>query len=403
MILPIPTQPLYDADPLQRVFSALVTRVDAPRVALSATAFYPEGGGQNADVGDLTWDGGEAQVTGTQKDKASGEIWHTLEGALPQVGQAVRGEVDAQNRWRTMQRHSAEHLLAQAFHRLSPAFAVAAVGMRSAECTLDLQGQPSEEDVRAAEISLREVLGRRPLKRRTLEVPEAELERYPLRRSTKVTGTVRLVIFEDEAGGFFDVSACGGVHLPWAAMALPVVVLRTERIKGDLTRVVFMAGEEAAERLSQSYQAGRALAATFSAGPGDLTARVEALRRAAQEQAAQLAEVQAALLGHQIAAAPLEALGGVRLRVLELSDPALIPAALSATPEGEVLLVSAPGGRVGLGSAAGLHAGELLRSALAVSGGKGGGKAEGAQGQTPDVAAFVAAVCSALTERGAPA
>ena len=109
------TQLLYLADQMQLDFSAEVTAVQSNKIALSATAFYPEGGGQNADVGALAWDGSEARVTDTQKDKATGEIWHTLEGAVPAVGQMVRGEVDAGTRWRNMQRHSGEHLLAQAF------------------------------------------------------------------------------------------------------------------------------------------------------------------------------------------------------------------------------------------------------------------------------------------------
>lgn len=414
MILPVPTQPLYDADPAQLTFTALVTQVEVTgveggRVALSATAFYPEGGGQNADVGDLTWAGGEAQIISTQKDRAdkhaadkgSGVIWHTLSGDVPEVGAAVRGSVDAQSRWHNMQRHSGEHLLAQAFFRLDPKFAVAAVSMRNAECTIDLEGQPTESDVRAAEVLLQETLGRRRLRLRTLEVPEAELKRYPLRRTTKITGTVRLVIFEDEAGAspeaqFFDVSACGGLHVPWAAMAGPVVVLRTERVKGGLTRVVFMVGEAAAAHLASTYQAARTLAATFSAGPGDLAARVEALRSAQRESGTQLSALRSALIRHDVAAAPAETLGAVRLRVLSLTDPALLPVALSAVLEGEVLLVTVPGGRVGLGSASDVHAGEALRKALAVSGGQGGGKPDAAQGQTPDLAGFAAALKAAL-------
>ncbi|GAA4019476.1 serine-tRNA(Ala) deacylase AlaX [Deinococcus rubellus] len=411
MILPIPTQPLYYTDPAQLTFMALVTQAEGQRVALSATAFYPEGGGQNADVGDLTWAGGEAQITDTQKDRAdreSGVIWHTLNGDVPEVGAAVRGVVDAASRWHNMQRHSGEHLLAQAFFRLDPRFAVAAVGMRNAECTIDLEGQPAEADARAAEMLLRETLGRTPIKLRTVEVLEAELARYPLRRTTKITGTVRLVIFEDEAGSegkpqFFDVSACGGLHVPWAAMAGPVTVLRTERIKGGLTRVVFVAGEAAAERLGDMYQASRALAATLSAGPGDLTARVETLRRTAQTQAARLAAAQTALVGHEIVALPTECLptenlGDVTLRVLTLPDAALLPTALSAAPEGAVLLITAPGGRVGLGTPPGLHAGELLRRVLAVSGGQGGGKPDAAQGQTPDLKGFLVAFKAALAE-----
>ncbi|WP_293915091.1 alanyl-tRNA editing protein [Deinococcus sp.] len=399
---------LYYSKPHQLEFTASVTGVDGQQVALSATAFYPEGGGQNPDLGKLVWDGGEAglvegAVTDTQKDKASGEIWHTLSGPVPSVGDEVRGEVDAGVRWRHEQRHSGEHLLAAAFHKLNPAFAVQAVGMRGPECTLDLAGQPSESDVRAAEALLRETLGRTPLKLRTSEVSEAELDRYPLRRTTKITGTVRLVIFEEERsenvnGVPFDVSACGGLHVPWAAMASPVTVLRTERLKGDLTRVVFMAGEEAAARLAETYQASRALAATFSSGPTDLSARVEVLRRQAREAEAQLASLRTALIRREIAAAPLEHFGTASLRALRLDDIAMLPVALSAVPDGELLVVTTAARRVGLARGAGLdlHVGELLRSALSVSGGKGGGKADSAQGQTEDVTAFVGAVRTVL-------
>lgn len=404
------TQLLYYDDPTQLSFTAVITQLSGDQVTLSATAFYPEGGGQNADTGKLTWNGGAAEVINTQKDKASQQIWHTLSGDLPSVGTLISGQVDAQRRWRTMQRHTAEHLLAQTFFRLNPKFAVVAVGMRNAECTIDLRGQPNEQQVRAAEALLQETLARRTLKLRNIEVPEAELGRYPMRRTTKISGSVRLVIFEDPASEsaaeqYFDVSACGGVHLPWVAMALPVVILRTERIKGDLTRIIFMAGEEAAELLSRNYQATKALAATFSTGPDDLTARVEALRHTLQDQESQLAAAQTALIGFQVAAAPTEILetsaGQLRLRVLELADPALIPIALSATPDGEVLLITTTSGRVALGSASPvsanpISASEVLRAALQISGGKGGGKPAGAQGQTGDVAGWIAAVRAVL-------
>ncbi|WP_309572786.1 alanyl-tRNA editing protein, partial [Deinococcus sp.] len=240
------TRALYHDLPPHLDFTATVTAVDGLRAELDATAFYPEGGGQSGDVGRLRWNGGEEAVTATRRDRATGCIWHELDGAPPPVGTSVAGDVDADARWRHAQRHSGEHLLAQAFARVNPVFAVEAVSMTSPECTLDLRGDPGETHVRAAEALLRETLGRGDLILHTPVVAEEELGAYPLRRTTKVRGQVRLVIYEDAAGTPFDVSACGGTHVPRAAMAAPVVVLRTERVKGGLTRVVFMAGEEAA-------------------------------------------------------------------------------------------------------------------------------------------------------------
>ncbi|KQR35994.1 alanine--tRNA ligase-related protein [Deinococcus sp. Leaf326] len=370
-----------------------------PEVMLDRTAFYPEGGGQSGDAGRLVWAGGEAAVEDTRKDKASSEVWHRLApgAALPLPGTTVGGEVDAARRARHMQRHSGEHLLAQAFARVNPAFEVAAVSMTGPECHLDLRGDPTEADVRAAEALLRVTLGRDDLTLETPVVDEADLDRYPLRRETKVRGQVRLVIFRDAAGDFFDVSACGGTHVPRAAQVAPVAVLRTERIKSGLTRVTFMAGEEAAEYLSGVYRGTRALAQSLSVPVDRVGERVGALGAELLTLRAEAESLRAALAGALVAAQPAETLGTLSVRALTLPDAALLAPALAAVPAGEVLLVLAPGGRCGVASATpAVRAGEVLRAALAVTGGRGGGRAELAQGSTEAPEAFFGAVRDAL-------
>lgn len=393
-----PTRALYHEDGLQLRFEAPVLAELDGEVALGATAFYPEGGGQSSDRGEWRWAGGQAQVTHARKDKASGVIWHRLSGDRPPVGAAVSGAVDPDVRWRHMQRHSAEHLLAQAFRRVSPVFEVAAVSMTGPDCTIDFTGDPAESHVRAAEALLRETLGRQRLTLETPTVPEAELPNYPLRRASKVSGQVRLVIFRDEAGEPFDVSACGGTHVPEAALCAPVVVLRTERIRGGHTRVVFRAGEEASEYLSGVYRSARTLAQDFSAPVEKLPERVAALRAERDAARAEVDIVRAQLAAAQVRAAPAQDLGPLTLRELRLEDAALLAPALGAVPAGEVLAILTSGGRCGVASGANtVHAGETLRAALAVTGGKGGGRPELAQGQTADPAGFFAAVRGVLS------
>ncbi|WP_216317585.1 alanyl-tRNA editing protein [Deinococcus aestuarii] len=390
------TRLLFREEPALLTFGATVTAAREGAAALDATAFYPEGGGQNGDVGVLRWNGGEVRVEGTRKGEG-GVVWHELEGSGPGVGAVVTGEVDAARRWRNSQRHSGEHLLAQAFHRVSPAFAVAAVSMRNAESTLDLHGDPGEADVRSAEELLRETLARTPLTLDTPTVPSADLHRYPLRREAKVGGDVRLVIFRGPDGVPFDVSACGGTHVPHASMAAPVVVLRTERVRGGLTRVVFMAGEEAAEYLGGVYAGSRALAQEFSVPVGRLPERVAALSAERDAQRTEAAGLRARLARLLVGAAPAEELGGVSLRALTLDDPALLADVLAATPAGEVVAALAPGGRCGVGSAReDVPAGALLGRALEATGGRGGGRPALAQGTTLEPGAFLEAVRAAL-------
>ena len=99
------TELLYLRDAYLRSFTARVTAVDGERVALDATAFYPTGGGQPHDIGTL----GGARVSDVRKEGA--DVWHTLDGAVPAVGDEVTGEVDWDRRHALMRTHSALHVL----------------------------------------------------------------------------------------------------------------------------------------------------------------------------------------------------------------------------------------------------------------------------------------------------
>lgn len=387
------TRALYHQNGTQLSFQSEVVALRNGELALASTAFYPEGGGQRGDSGKLVWDVGEVQVTDTRRDKGTGEIWHVVNGELPPIGTRISGEIDAKQRWRHMQRHTGEHLLAQAFQRVNPAFQVAAVSMNSPECHLDLKGDPAEEDVRAAEGLLREVLGRDELTLGTPIVPDAELENYPLRRETKVTGQVRLVIFRDSQDRYFDVSACGGTHVPRAAMCGPVVVLRTERIKDGLTRVTFMAGEEASEYLSGVYRQNRALGQKFSVPVERLTEKVEGVDKERQNLKRELDEVRGQLARCMIQSTGSKDIAGRSVRCVEVAQAALLQPVLTNESNADLLVCVAPDGRCGIASAhADIHAGNLLRAVLQVTGGKGGGKPDLAQGSTADPAGFMAVV-----------
>ncbi|THF69426.1 alanyl-tRNA editing protein [Deinococcus sp. Arct2-2] len=401
------TRALYYENGTQLTFDAVVQEVNGSEVALDATAFYPEGGGQNGDAGRLTWATASAAVLDTRKDKATGLIWHKLAGALPPAGTPVVGQVDAARRWRQMQRHSGEHLLAQAFRRVNPAFSVAAVGMRNPECTLDLEGDPAEIHVQAAETLLRETLGRTDLVLDTPTVPEDDLHLYAPRRETKVSGQVRLVIFRDSAEEAFDVSACGGLHVPRASLAGPVVILRTERIRAGLTRVVFMAGEEAGEYLARVYGEARARAQGFSVPVDRLPERVVATLAERDALKAEAAALRDALAATVVRTAPIETVNGLPVRCVVLDDIAMLLPTLNAVSEGGVVLALAPGGRCGIACKhldrhfnvvdhLKVDVGAILSRVLKAAGGKGGGKSEIAQGVTPQPDGFFAAIKEAL-------
>lgn len=109
--LPTMTDLLYLRDAQLRHFDATVVEVDesARRIALDQTAFYATGGGQPHDTGVVTGPGGAAAVTDVRKEGSV--VWHTLDGPLPSVGDAIEGDLDWIRRHALMRTHSALHVL----------------------------------------------------------------------------------------------------------------------------------------------------------------------------------------------------------------------------------------------------------------------------------------------------
>jgi len=102
---------LYPTDSYVQRFEAVVTEVTESGVALDRTAFYPGGGGQPCDTGYLETGGGAWRVTSVAKDRETGQVWHTLEGAALAVGTRVTGQLDWVRRYALMRTHTAMHIL----------------------------------------------------------------------------------------------------------------------------------------------------------------------------------------------------------------------------------------------------------------------------------------------------
>lgn len=112
---PSATDLLYQRDAYLQEFEATVSAVDAERgaVALSATAFYPGGGGQPCDTGSLSTSDGAETWNVMSLERAGASPWHLLQPAarLPVVGETLRGRVDWPSRLRLMRTHTAMHAL----------------------------------------------------------------------------------------------------------------------------------------------------------------------------------------------------------------------------------------------------------------------------------------------------
>jgi misacylated tRNA(Ala) deacylase len=111
-----PTELLYAADAYVRSFDARVVEAADDGVLLDRTAFYPTGGGQPHDVGQLSWNGRSAAVVEVRKQGDS--VLHRLESPAPSPGTSIHGEVDWERRYALMRHHTALHSMSGVIFQL---------------------------------------------------------------------------------------------------------------------------------------------------------------------------------------------------------------------------------------------------------------------------------------------
>lgn len=114
------TKRTYYEDMYQKEFEATVIEITGNKVVLSNTCFFPEGGGQVGDTGDINGmkvintlkEGALIVRVGDQEIPTGGKIIHLLEAPpLFSVGDIVQGKIDWQRRYKIMRLHSASHIM----------------------------------------------------------------------------------------------------------------------------------------------------------------------------------------------------------------------------------------------------------------------------------------------------
>ena len=105
------TERIYSTDAYAKSMDAVVLENDREdgRVLLDKTVFYPGGGGQPHDIGDLVIGDDRLAVTRVAQDITG--VWHWLEGGLPDAGTPLVGEVDWDRRYEMMRTHTAMHAM----------------------------------------------------------------------------------------------------------------------------------------------------------------------------------------------------------------------------------------------------------------------------------------------------
>lgn len=260
------TEKLYDLNPYLKTFYARVLacsrKGEQYEVVLNRTAFYPEGGGQPADIGVLN------TVNVLDVHERGEEIVHTTDRSLP-VGLPVMGGVNWTHRFDCMQQHSGEHIVSGIVHRL---FGYDNVGFHlgAKTVTVDFSGELSDENVRLVESLANEAVYRNVPVQAEYPSPE-RLAQLSYRSKKELTGAVRIVTIPG-----YDVCACCGTHVARAGEIGIIRLLSAQRYKGG-TRVTLVCGGRALEDCREKAQSVGAVSVLLSAKPEEVSSAVERL------------------------------------------------------------------------------------------------------------------------------
>jgi len=232
------TEDLFREDAQLTECQARVLRVDERGVLLDRTVFYPLGGGQAGDAGELLLPDGRAlRIADTRKGEA-GEILHLPAPEQPELlaalvpGLAVSARIDWARRHAHMRFHTATHLLCALVPHPVDGCSITAQYAR-----LDFHmTEPLDKDELTAGLA-RLVAEAHAVSHSWIS--DAELEANPgLVRSMSVqpprgSGRVRVLQIEG-----VDLQPCGGTHVSNTAEIGAVVVSKIEKKSAKTRRVV---------------------------------------------------------------------------------------------------------------------------------------------------------------------
>ena len=235
------TEKLYDKDSHLKEFSATVLSCekagDNYAVTLNKTAFFPEGGGQESDRGNI----GDAAVLDVQI--VDDEIIHYTDRPL-NIGEEYACTLNWDRRFRNMQNHSGEHIVSGIVHKL---YGLNNVGFHlGADMTVDFDGAISKEQLSEVErLANRAVWENVPI--RAYYPDERELKALDYRSKLELTENVRIV---DIKG--YDLCACCAPHVKRTGEIGLIKILDSFRNKGGV-RIFIKCGTDALEDYNDKY------------------------------------------------------------------------------------------------------------------------------------------------------
>ena len=372
---------------------------------LDATPFYPEGGGQVGDRGEIRSPNGVLRVEDTQR-VAERIIVHrgrVTEGRIAK-GDEVTASVDPGYRADTMRNHTATHLLHAALRKVLGTHARQAGSLVGPDyLRFDFTHTEAVTPEQLAEVSRlvnEKVRQDIPVSTRVTSFDEAMTEGVLAFFGDKYGAEVRVVEVNSVVPRF-SAELCGGTHCHATGQVGAIIITGESSIGSGMRRIEALTGRAADEHIREQANALAEIARKVGAPRGAIMAKIDAL---VSEQEALRKRVEK--LERSLASAPATgklmdgaaSVDGVRVLATEVDAPSMDAlryvsdnlrkeltsgvAVLAAKVDGRPQFVAIVSKDL---MERGLHAGNILKRVASAAGGGGGGRPDMAQGGGKDV------------------
>ena len=369
-------------------------------IVLDKTPFYAEMGGQSADHGLLILKDAVFEVHDVQKNKAGKVLHHgvMVSGNLA-VGDKVNACVDTGRRKAIMRAHSATHLLHKALRTvLGDHVHQAGSLVEPDRLRFDFThfSAMKPEEIASVERMVNEaVLEGFPITVKEMPIAEARSIGAMALFGEKYGDVVRVV----DMGDGYSVEFCGGTHLDNTAKVGSLRIVSEFSVASGVRRIEAITGQETLKFMENNTRLLMTLSERLKAKPEELLTRAEARTSEIRELRSELEKFRGremlsnaeSFLASSKKVGPLHVFTGVvpvdtpdNLRkigdFLRDKDESIV-AVLAAVRDGKITFHSVCGKAA---VAAGVRAGDIIRSVTAICGGKGGGKPDSAMGGGTD-------------------
>ena len=365
-------------------------------IVLDKSSFYGESGGQSGDHGSISIKGSQFQVSDTQKQASNAFEHYGIQsiGSL-KVGDKVEAKIDLKRRKKIMNNHSATHLLHEALRQiLGDQVHQKGSLVESDKLRFDFSHDEvvSRSEIDKIELLVNEqILGNSKVTTEETDIDSAKNKGAMALFGEKYGDLVRLLTMGDEN---FSVELCGGTHVERLGDIGRFKIISESGISAGIRRIEAITGIEAYELDKKNENDINQIVNLTKSSNLKVTEKVKQLISNQKTLEKQIATYQKQLAGDQSDDLIEKAIdiNGVKVLATEVTDVAakdlrdLADKLKDKLGSAVVVLASISDNKVSLVSSVTKNltdkyqAGSILNHVAIQIGGKGGGRADMAQG-----------------------